>query len=250
MLPRVSLMNKLFLAIRASLFYLVYVLMLIWFSVSGALLLSFFPYRIRSHYILYWNKLAMAWLRIICGIRFTVQGAENLSGGPYVFLSKHQSSWETIFLQYFLSPVCVVLKHELLYLPFFGWGLKLTDPIAIDRGSPKKALKQTMEQGAERLARGISVLIFPEGTRIDPGQKGKYARGGTNIATKSNAAIIPIAHNAGECWPSDKFLKFPGTITVVIGKPIETSGRESRELTAEIEQWIENEMEKMAPTPA
>ena len=124
-------------------------------------------------------------------------------------------------------------------MPVFGWGLKLTDPIAIDRGNPKKALKDIQQQGVASIESGISVLIFPEGTRINSGDTGKYARGGANIAISSTAPIVPIAHNAGVFWPADRFIKMPGTITVVIGKPIESIGKTSRELTLEAQNWIE-----------
>lgn len=239
-------MNKLLPAIRAFLFYLGYTVTLVWFSVTGIILSSFLPYKISTRYILTWNRLIIAWLRITCGLRVKVYGAENLPKRSFVAVSKHQSQWETYFLQYYLAPVSVVLKQELLSFPFFGWALKITRPIAIDRGSPKQALRQTLEEGIKRLSTGISVLIFPEGTRVSPGEKGKYARGGINIAIKANAPIVPIALNAGEFWPADKFLKFPGTISVVIGKPIDASGKDSRELTLQIEQWIESEVSRLS----
>ena len=239
-------MSTLIAACRASLFYLGYIVSLIWFSMTGVVFFSFMPYRITAGYIVNWNRFLIWWLKISCGLRVNVYGAENLPDQPYVALSKHQSQWETYFLQYYLAPVSIVLKHELLYLPFFGWGLKLTQPIAIDRGSPRQALKQTMEQGVQRLSAGISVLIFPEGTRVEPGVKSKYARGGTNIAIKANAPIVPIALNAGEFWPAGTLLKRPGTISVVIGEPIDSRGRDSRELTEQVEAWIEHEVSKLS----
>ncbi|WP_235015372.1 1-acyl-sn-glycerol-3-phosphate acyltransferase [Oceanicoccus sp. KOV_DT_Chl] len=163
------------LTLRMVLFYLGYLLSIVWFSTTGIVFFSFFPYRIRSRYILLWNRFIIFWAALICGVRVKVIGAENLPKGPYVALSKHQSQWETYFLQYFLSPVSIVLKRELLNLPFFGWGLRLANPIAIDRGNPKQALKQTLDKGCKHLANNISVLIFPEGTRTKPGQDSKYA---------------------------------------------------------------------------
>lgn len=239
-------MNTLIAACRASLFYLGYIVSLIWFSVTGVVFFSFMPHRITTGYVVNWNRFLIWWLKISCGLRVNVYGAENLPDRPYVALAKHQSQWETYFLQYYLAPVSIVLKHELLYLPFFGWGLKLTQPIAIDRGSPKQALKQTLEQGVQRLSNGISVLIFPEGTRVNPGDKMKFARGGTNIAIKAGAPIVPIALNAGQFWPAGTLLKKPGTISVVIGEPIETVGGDSRELTRQVEQWVEDEVARLA----
>ncbi len=239
-------MNSLFLALRALLFYVGYALLVVFFSLTGVLFLSFAPYRIRSNYIFLWNRCTVIWARITCGLKFEVIGEENLpKDRAYVALAKHQSQWETFFLQYFLAPAKIVLKKELLSIPIFGWGLKLTDPIAIDRSHPKKALKQIQSQGTQSIKDNISVLIFPEGTRTPTGQVGKYARGGANIALDSGAPIVPIAVNAGLYWPAGKFLKYPGTIKVVIGKPIETGDKNSRELTVMTQEWIEGEMKKL-----
>ena len=243
-------MTTLLLGLRALFFYAGYALLVIFFSVTGVLFFSFLPYRIRSNYIFLWNRCTVLWARIICGLKFEVIGKENLpKGQAFVALAKHQSQWETFFLQYYLAPAKIVLKKELLKMPVFGWGLKLTDPIAIDRGNPKKALKDIQQQGVASIESGISVLIFPEGTRMNPGTVGKYARGGANIAVGSGADIVPIAHNAGVFWPADRFLKQPGKITVVIGKPIKSEGKSSRELNAEAQQWIEAEVNKLPQTP-
>lgn len=238
-------MTTLILALRASLFYLGYVISIIWFSITGLLLFSFLPYNIRCKYILLWNRFTIIWLNICCGVSYKVIGAEHIPDGPFVALSKHQSQWETYFLQYYLFPVCFVLKKELLNMPFFGWALRLTKPIAINRGNPKQALKQTLEEGQLRLAEQISVLIFPEGTRIDPGLPSKYARGGANIAVAAGVPVLPIALNAGHYWPADRFIKRPGTVIVKIGEPIATDTLSSREITEQVQQWIEHEVAQM-----
>jgi 1-acyl-sn-glycerol-3-phosphate acyltransferase len=243
-------MNKCVAALRSAFFYLGYGLSLVWFSLSGLLLSLLLPRNICNRYILYWNRFLIRWLAITCGLRVKVYGAENIPRRPFVALSKHQSQWETYFLQYYLAPVSIVLKQELLFLPFFGWGLKLTQPIAIDRGSPKQALRQTLEQGVQRLADGVSVLIFPEGTRVEIGNTSKFARGGTNIAIKAAAPILPIALNAGQFWPPDTFIKYPGTISVVIGKPIEAANGDSRELTERVQLWIEKELARISGNDA
>ncbi|MFA7553200.1 MAG: 1-acyl-sn-glycerol-3-phosphate acyltransferase [Spongiibacteraceae bacterium] len=237
--------KTLILALRAGLFYIPFLLAIVWFSTTGILFFSFLPFSIRNRYILLWNRFAIFWGAVACGVKFEVIGAENLPSTPYVILSKHQSSWETYFLQYYLSPVCIVLKRELLNLPFFGWGLRLTDPIAIDRGNPKQALKQTLDQGVQRLQQNISVLIFPEGTRTKPNTEGKFARGGANIAVAAGVPVVPIALNAGEYWPSDSYLKRPGKITVKIGKPISSTEFSSREITEQAKAWIDAEVAKM-----
>jgi len=237
-------MSKGILGTRAALFYLGYWISIAWFGITGPLFFGLLPHKIRSRYILLWNRFVIFWLHCTCGLKVNVIGLDNLPPPPYVALSKHQSNWETYFLQFYLEPVAIVLKRELLKIPFFGWGLRLTDPIAIDRGSPKQALKQTQEDGKKRIANGISVLIFPEGTRIAPGEKSKYARGGANIAVAANVPTIPIAHNAGEYWPSHKIIKYPGTITLTIGKPI-APDQSSRDITEQAQHWIEAEVAAM-----
>ena len=181
-------------------------------------------------------------LRHLCGIRYQILGAENIPKTPSIVLSKHQSAWETLAFQKIFPPQVWVLKKELLLIPFFGWGLAMTSPIAIDRKSGKKALEQIVEQGRERLKQGFWIVIFPEGTRIPPGKRGKYRIGGAWLATHTNVPVVPVAHNAGEFWGRNSFIKMPGTITVSIGKPIDPTGMEAGELNEKVEAWIENEM--------
>ena len=134
-----------FYAIRSLFFYLGYGLSLFWFSTTGILFFSFLPYKFRSNYVLLWNRFLIFWLKVCCGLGVEVLGSENIPARSYVALAKHQSQWETYFLQVFLAPISIVLKRELLNIPFFGWGLRLTDPIAIDRGSPKQSFKTNIE---------------------------------------------------------------------------------------------------------
>ena len=133
-------------------------------------------------------------------------------------LSKHQSAWETVAFQVIFPPQVYVIKRELLWIPFFGWGLAMVSPIAIDRRAGMRALKQMLEQGKDRLARGFWVIVYPEGTRIAPGERGTYQTGGAAIASHAGAPVLPVAHNAGTCWRRNAFLKYPGTITVSIGQ--------------------------------
>lgn len=181
-------------------------------------------------------------LRNVCGIRYQIIGAENIPKTPSIVLSKHQSAWETLAFQKIFPPQVWVLKKELLRIPFFGWGLAMTSPIAIDRSAKKKALEQIVEQGKDRLKQGFWIVIFPEGTRIPPGQRGKYRIGGAWLATHTNTLVVPVAHNAGELWGRNSFIKYPGTITVSIGEPIDPTGMEPGELNAQVEAWIEFEM--------
>jgi 1-acyl-sn-glycerol-3-phosphate acyltransferase len=193
-----------------------------------------------------WSVIMLAWLRLTCGLTYRVIGAENIPGQPSIILSKHQSAWETLALQSIFPPQVWVLKRELLRIPFFGWALALSSPIAIDRGTARQALKQLLDQGRERLARGFWVVIFPEGTRMAPGTRGKYKVGGAWLATHAGALAVPVAHNAGEYWGRNAFLKHPGMITVSIGKPIDSVGLKADELNARAEAWIEGEMARIA----
>ncbi len=195
-------------------------------------------YRVTSS----WTFIMLFLLRHLCGIRYQILGAENIPKTPSIVLSKHQSAWETLAFQKIFPPQVWVLKKELLLIPFFGWGLAMTSPIAIDRKSGKKALEQIVEQGRERLKQGFWIVIFPEGTRIPPGKRGKYRIGGAWLATHTNVPVVPVAHNAGEFWGRNSFIKKPGTITVSIGKPIDPTGMEAGELNEKVETWIENEM--------
>jgi len=189
-----------------------------------------------------WSKAVLFLMRILLGIRYRVEGLEHLPAGPAVILSKHQSAWETIAFQQIFPPMSFVLKRSLLWLPFFGWSLALFSPIAIDRGAGREALKQIEKQGRKRLASGLWVLVFPEGTRMPYGQSGKYQIGGPWLACKAGVPVVPVAHNAGRLWPRNAFLKRRGEVTVVIGPAIDTAGRKPTEVLAETEAWIESAM--------
>jgi len=178
-------------------------------------------------------------------LRYQVVGAKNIPKTPSIVLSKHQSAWETLAFQEIFPPQVWVLKKELLMIPFFGWGLAMTSPIAIDRKSGKKALEQIVEQGIDRLQQGFWVVVFPEGTRIAPGSRGKYRVGGAWLATHTGYNVVPVAHNAGEFWGRNSFVKKPGTITVSIGRPIDPTGMEANDLNAQVEHWIETEVRRI-----
>lgn len=199
------------------------------------------PALTRHKVICSWTKVTIWWLKISCGIKYTINGLEHLHNidKPFVALSKHQSTWETIFLQGLFWPSSTVLKKELLRIPFFGWGLRAMKPIPIDRSHPKEALKQVKIKGCSRLAEGQNLILFPEGTRTKPGERTKYARSGADIAKSSGSLILPVAHNAGLYWPSKQFTKRPGTIEVVIGEAISTDNKTTKEIIGQVEQWIE-----------
>jgi 1-acyl-sn-glycerol-3-phosphate acyltransferase len=176
---------------------------------------------------------------VACGIHYRIQGLENLTSRPCVVVSNHQSSWETIFLATLFPQVCILLKKELLSIPFFGWALRLLRPIAIARDNPRAALKQLVEQGAARLGQGNSVLVFPEGTRVERGQAIRFTRGAAQLAIRGGADILCVAHDAGKCWPGRRLIKFPGTINVAISPPLPSAGADAAALTREAQSWIE-----------
>jgi len=160
-------------------------------------------------------------------------------------MCKHQSAWETIALQKVFPPQVWVLKRELLWLPFFGWGLAMTSPIAIKRSDGREAMKQLLKQGKNRLEMGFCVVIFPEGTRIPYGQRSKYKIGGALLAASSGAPAVPVAHNAGKLWGRNSFFKRPGVITMSIGVPVQTAGLKADEINQRVEVWIEAEVERL-----
>ena len=210
--------------------------------------LATFPFSPLTRYrvISSWAKIMLSLARVICGVRYQVLGAEHIPSTPAIVLSKHQSAWETMAFQQIFPPQVWVLKRELLYIPFFGWGLAMTSPIAIDRASGMAAFKQMLEQGKDRLKQGFWIVIFPEGTRIAPGKKSKYHVGGAWLATHTGAPVVPVAHNAGECWGKNSFIKLPGTITVSIGAPINPAGMKPEELNVRVEAWIEAEVVRIS----
>lgn len=223
--------------LRSLIFLLVKAVMTIPFSLIT--LMTFpLPAMARYRVISQWSWIVNWLARVIVGIRYRVEGLENLPAEPAVILSKHQSAWETIVFQQIFPPLSFVLKKNLLYIPFFGWGLALFSPIAIDRGAAREALKQIEAQGRQRLKTGFWVLIFPEGTRVAPGEDGRFQIGGAWLAVKAGVPVVPVAHNAGRFWPKNGFLKYPGEIVVKIGAPIPTAGRKAMHVLAESENWI------------
>jgi 1-acyl-sn-glycerol-3-phosphate acyltransferase len=231
--------------LRSTLFALFQIVITPVFTVIALLTFPFAPltrYRIISH----WARLNVAAARILCGIRYRVIGSENIPSEPCIILSKHQSAWETMAYQVIFPPQVWVLKRELLRVPFFGWGLAMLSPIAIDRGAATRALKQTLDQGRDRLAKGFSIVIFPEGTRIMPGKRSKFHPGGAWLALQTSTPVLPVAHNAGELWPRNAFFKRPGLITVSIGAPILPQKMSVAELNQRVEQWIEAEMQRIS----
>ncbi len=198
-----------------------------------------------------WLTLSIEAARAIMGIRYQVQGQENLPVGetsPAILLVKHQSTYETFLMPAIMPhPLAYVFKKELLYVPFFGWSIGSLDMIHIDRSQRAKAFAKVVEQGQALLDRGVWVIMFPEGTRIPRGERGSYKTGGTRLAIATGAPVIPVAVTSAKCWPRRAFVKTPGVVDVSIGKPIPSVGRDADELMREVETWIEAEMQRLDP---
>lgn len=196
-------------------------------------------------------RLGMQWgVENLLGIRPKVIGLENMPKEPCVILSKHQSAWETMTVQDLVpeGAFCVfVLKKELLSIPLLGWGLAAMKMISIDRAAGKDALDQVVTQGRERLQQGFYVVLFPEGTRVPPGEKRRYKPGGAYLATHVGCKVVPVAHDAGELWPRQAFLKKPGTVTMSVGPAFDATGMSELEVNQRAEEWIEKEMRRISP---
>ncbi|MHB1093572.1 lysophospholipid acyltransferase family protein [Thiobacillus sp.] len=235
--------------IRSMIFAPMQTVLTIFFSLVAFLS---FPFSAHTRYRLItgYNRTVIWLARWVLGIRYVVEGAENLPAHPAIILAKHQSAWETVAFLFLFPPVSPVIKQELLKVPFFGWAFRMLSPIAIDRSTGREALKQIVNQGREKLAQGFWVLVFPEGTRVAPGEKGRYGIGGGWLAAETGTPIVPVAHNAGEVWPKNAFIKRPGMVTVRIGPAIPAAGRSAAELTRAVEAWIEAEMARLPPAAA
>ena len=196
----------------------------------------------RNKIISLWARTMLWWLRVTCNITYQLKGAENIPATPCVILAKHQSAWETLAFQLIFPPQVYVMKRELLWIPFFGWGLTMTSPIAINRGAGREALKQLVKLGKQRLACGLWVVVFPEGTRIAPGEQSKFHIGGAWLASGAKATVLPVAHNAGLHWAKNTMLKRPGVITVSIGKPFDSAHLRPDAVNIKAEAWINAEM--------
>jgi 1-acyl-sn-glycerol-3-phosphate acyltransferase len=220
-------------------------------TVPLALLAVFtFPFKAELRYWLIarqWAKAIIWGAKVICGIRYEVKGWDNVPHHGVIFAPKHQSRWETMALPSMIPLLCFVYKRELHYIPFFGWSIALMSMVPIDRSSGKEALEQVVSRGGARLREGWNMVLFPEGTRVRVGETRRYKAGGALLAIRTNTPVIPVAHNAGDCWPRDTFIKRPGLITLSFGQPIFPDGLSVEQLNAKIEQWVEGEMRRLFP---
>ena len=192
-----------------------------------------------------WAQLIMGALNRLCGLSFTVEGSEHIPDQNGVAYLKHSSTLETIAELLIFPEQTWVLKRELMWTPFFGWALAVLNPIAIDRSAGGSAVEQVVNQGLKRLEDGLWVMIFPEGTRMPAGETRRYGVSGALLASRSGCPLVPVAHNAGDFWPRRGWLKKPGNVFFVIGPPIETAGRDPRDINDEAQTWIESTVARL-----
>jgi len=223
-------------------------LLSVFFSIA-AILALLLPYRVRYALVSRWTLWNLWWLEFTCGLNHRIVGEEHAPEQPTIIFCKHESAWETLALQRYFKPQVWVIKRELLWIPFFGWGLATLRPIAIDRKTSRASLNQILTQGRERLDDGCWVVIFPEGTRVAPGERRRYRQGGALLAEKSGYPVLPVAHNAGDFWPRNSFIKYPGTIDIVIGPLIDSGGRSAADINRLAEGWIESAVDDIRHRP-
>ena len=200
-------------------------------------------------------KIGRAWARSVfwmldklCGLTYSVEGRDRIPAGNHIVMSNHTSAWETIAHFLLFPPQVWVLKRELTWIPFVGWGIAQLRPISIQRAAGHRAVMQVIEQGKERLADGLWVVIFPEGTRVVAGERRKYGVSGALLATETHKLVVPLAHNAGDFWVRRGIVKKPGVVRVIIGEPIAAAGKEPRALNEEVRQAIDAGLARIAAT--
>lgn len=241
-----SLMCKINLFIRSLLFSLSLIVITVPFSFLCVTARLTLPLRYRCAMIAWWTGTIISLLKFFCRVNYKVEGLNNIPKDRNgIILSNHQSTWETFYLQSIFPDVAIILKRELKWVPFFGWGLAITNPIAINRNDKSSAMTQITDQGEKCLKEGRWVLVFPEGTRIAPGKLGTFKKGGAKLAVHTGYPIIPVAHNAGIFWPKRSFIKKPGTIKIVIGPLIETKNKTPEEVLEITKNWIESTVNKL-----
>ena len=231
---------------RTVLFYVTFVVSTTLWGTLSVLIAWAFPLHLRFRFIIgVWTTQALWCLRQICGIDVAVEGREHLPAEPGILLVKHQSTWETLWVQNLVGLQTTLVKKELMRIPFWGWAFSLLHPIAIDRSNPRTALRELIRLGRDRLDRGMWITLFPEGTRVPRGEQGTFYRGGAALASATGRPINVIAHNAGTFWPSTSLLKRPGTVRVRISPPFYPEGKKTSEINTLCSQWLEETMAEL-----
>ncbi len=241
----IELLMKVIFALRAALFYIILAILVLIFTVALVVMLPFPFQKGRMQISKIWSKLILYIGAFVCGMHYRIIGKDNISNAPAVYVIKHQSAWETMIMTGILPPSCSVAKESLLNIPLFGWGMRMTKAIPINRQASISAFKKVLNTGKSRIAEGLSIIIYPEGTRTPPGEHPKFHKTAMMLAKDAGVPVIPIAHNSGSCWRRNSFLKYPGTISVVIGSAIDSKTLSTDELHTQVYEWMKNEMIKI-----
>ncbi len=236
---------RFWLGIRSTIFWITFLPMVL-LSASVLSLAFFMPLGFRIGIINFWISYSLGCLRLICGLKYEVEGLENIPDHGFIVMSKHSSTWETIAIQRFFRPMVWVVKRELTLIPFFGWALKSMNAIALNRGTGRKAINQLVTESRQSMDQGRILMLFPEGTRVPPGQTKPFKLGGAIVSQRTGYSVLPIAHNAGEFWPRHSWIKWPGTIRVVIGKPIDPEGKSPEQIIGEVANWVLAECDRIS----
>ncbi len=236
------------LGIRTLFFYLGLVVGTVVWGTFATLVGKLVPYKKRFGFVIVtWTGFVLWWLRLTCGIKHEIEGRENLEQGPGVLLIKHQSTWDALFSQTLVAPQSTVVKRTLLYIPFFGSALWVTNPISINRSRKTSAIRRLIRIGKKKFEEGFWITLFPEGTRMEPGQVGRFHPGASVLAVGLEAPVFVVAHNGGQCWRLRKWIKQPGTIRVRISPPISSVGKTREEVSNEAEEWMREAMLEIDP---
>jgi 1-acyl-sn-glycerol-3-phosphate acyltransferase len=237
---------KVWYGLRSLLFYCGYILITVGWFFPSILFAWFLPLRARFFFVAQcWSGMILGWLRLTCGVRYVVEGRENIPAEPCVVLCRHESTLEILFLQWLFAPQATLLKQELMKIPFFGWGLRLARPIPIDRSDPRSALRTLIRVGQRRLAEGLWVVLFPEGTRLQHTERGRFQSGGAALAEASGRPLLVVSHDAGRYWPARAFVKYPGVVRVRIAPPIKGEGVSSKVLNQAAMAVMDAELQQL-----
>ena len=236
---------KFWLVIRSTFFWVLFLPGIV-VCATLASLAFYTPLWFRMGIVKIWIAYSLASLHVTCGLKYSIEGIENIPEHGFIVMSKHSSTWETIAIQWFFRPMVWVVKRELTWIPFFGWALKAMNVIALDRGTGRKAISQLIRESKKRMDQGRILMMFPEGTRVLPMQSKPFKLGGAIVSQRTGYAVLPVAHNAGEFWPRHSWIKWPGTIRVVIGEIIEPADKSSEQIISEVAGWIKRECDRIS----
>lgn len=223
---------------KSLIFWIIFLISILLLS-PVLIFLRIFSYSLALSIAKIWAFIIMKSLKFFCNLEYTIIGKKNLNFSGNIIFSKHQSTWETIFFILLIPKPVFVVKKELMFIPLFGWCLYLLGNIGIDRNSGHKAIKKMILDGNNLIKKGHTIIVFPEGTRVSCKSKTVIKKGGLLMTKSMNLGVVPITHDAGKYWPKHSFIKYPGTIKMIIGKPIPSQTVSSRDFKNQIEKWMD-----------